>query len=276
MEDDYDPDNFTYTYYYNLTTCYNTSDLECHLGPIRDPLSTVIPMTVVYSLILMTGVIGNICTCIVISRNRYMHTATNYYLFSLAVSDLLLLVLGLPHEIYQLWYKYPYIFGEAVCILRGLTSEMCTNASILTITAFTVERYMAICHPFKAQVMSTLPRAFKSILCIWCAAALCAMPTALQLGVANELDARGQPIPNTASCQLVRPVPHMFEISTCLFYVLPLMIISVLYILIGVRLRRVSIGNHTDSINDGNHISKQKISSRKAVIKMLGKVYFYS
>lgn len=32
-----------------------------------------------------------------------MHTATNYYLFSLAVSDLLLLVLGIPQELFSLW-----------------------------------------------------------------------------------------------------------------------------------------------------------------------------
>ena len=79
---------------YNFTGCHNTSMAMCLLGHPRDPLTTVIPMTLVYTFILATGVIGNICTCIVIYSNRYMHTATNYYLFSLAVSDLLLLVLG--------------------------------------------------------------------------------------------------------------------------------------------------------------------------------------
>uniref|UniRef100_T1HL76 G_PROTEIN_RECEP_F1_2 domain-containing protein n=1 Tax=Rhodnius prolixus TaxID=13249 RepID=T1HL76_RHOPR len=68
-----------------------------------DPLYIVIPMTVLYSLIFLTGVIGNVSTCIVIARNRHMHTATNYYLFSLAISDLLLLISGLPQEMYQLW-----------------------------------------------------------------------------------------------------------------------------------------------------------------------------
>lgn len=82
------------THVSNSTECQNLSVAVCQLGPPRDPLSTVIPMTLVYSVILTTGVTGNICTCIVIYRNRYMHTATNYYLFSLAVSDLLLLVLG--------------------------------------------------------------------------------------------------------------------------------------------------------------------------------------
>lgn len=63
--------------------------------PVRDSLYIVIPLTIVYSIIFLTGMLGNIITCVVISRNKSMHTATNYYLFSLAVSDLLLLLSGL-------------------------------------------------------------------------------------------------------------------------------------------------------------------------------------
>lgn len=73
------------------------------LGPKRDPLYIVIPITVMYLVIFVTGVIGNISTCIVISRNKSMHTATNYYLFSLAMSDLLLLLAGLPQEMWSIW-----------------------------------------------------------------------------------------------------------------------------------------------------------------------------
>ena len=54
----------------------------------------LILVTVIYVIIFITGVLGNVVTCIVIARNKGMHTAVNYYLFSLAVSDLLLLVSG--------------------------------------------------------------------------------------------------------------------------------------------------------------------------------------
>lgn len=74
-------------------------------GPKRDPLPVVVPVTLIYTLIFATGIVGNVSTCIVIARNKYMHTATNYYLFSLAVSDLLLLLSGLPQEIYQTWSR---------------------------------------------------------------------------------------------------------------------------------------------------------------------------
>lgn len=54
----------------------------------------LIMLTVIYVIIFITGVLGNVVTCIVIARNKGMHTAVNYYLFSLAVSDLLLLISG--------------------------------------------------------------------------------------------------------------------------------------------------------------------------------------
>lgn len=51
-------------------------------------------VTIFFLGILVTGVLGNVLICVVIIRNSVMHTATNYYLFSLAVSDLLFLILG--------------------------------------------------------------------------------------------------------------------------------------------------------------------------------------
>lgn len=69
----------------------------------RDSLFLVIPITLIYVLIFITGCIGNISTCIVIARNKSMYSATNYYLFSLAVSDFMLLISGVPMELYHIW-----------------------------------------------------------------------------------------------------------------------------------------------------------------------------
>ena len=75
----------------------NISDselLEAKLGIRYRSLGELILLNIVYITIFITGVVGNICTCIVICKNRYMHTATNYYLISLAISDVLTLILG--------------------------------------------------------------------------------------------------------------------------------------------------------------------------------------
>jgi len=63
-------------------------------GPKHLPLNVVLPISIVYIIIFVTGVVGNIAVCVVIVRNVSLHTATNYYLFSLAFSDLMLLLLG--------------------------------------------------------------------------------------------------------------------------------------------------------------------------------------
>jgi hypothetical protein len=137
-----------------LTSFVTSANVTSSWGPKRDPLYIVVPITVIYAVILLTGLVGNVSTCVVIARNKHMHTATNYYLFSLAVSDLLLLVSGLPQEMYYNWSRYPYVFGEAFCVLQGFAAETSANATVLTITAFTIERYVAICHPFQSHTLS--------------------------------------------------------------------------------------------------------------------------
>ncbi|XP_050099601.1 pyrokinin-1 receptor isoform X2 [Anopheles aquasalis] len=202
---------------------------ELH-GPKRDPLYVVIPITIVYLLIFVIGVVGNISTCIVIAKNKSMHTATNYYLFSLAVSDFVLLISGVPQEIYFIWSKYPYVFGEVFCVLRGIAAETSANATVLTITAFTVERYVAICHPFLSHTLSKLSRAVRIIVVIWVIAVVSAVPQALQFGITNQA--------GIDQCVVKRIIiAHSFELSTFLFFFAPMTLITVLYALIGLKLR---------------------------------------
>lgn len=242
------------------------------LGPKRDSLVIVIPMTIIYVIIFLTGVIGNVSTCIVIARNKSMHTATNYYLFSLAVSDLLLLVTGLPQEMYSIWSRYPYVFGEAFCILRGLASETSANATVLTITAFTVERYVAICHPFLSHTMSKLSRAVKLILVVWLVAFSFAVPQALQFGIVHS---------STVECTFKKIIiQHSFELSTFLFFVAPMTLITVLYALIGLRLRTSNMmkrapGQSIRCTSDNANSTRRSCrhhhgQSSRRVLKMLG------
>nr|XP_027204166.1 trissin receptor-like [Dermatophagoides pteronyssinus] len=234
-------DNNNYNYNINKMNETDHELLELLLGPVRDPLGTVVPMSILYIVLLTTGTIGNVCTCIVIAHNRYMHTATNFYLFSLAISDLLLLILGLPQELFLLWQKYPYIFGEFFCVVRGLSSETSTNASILTITAFTVERYVAICHPLKSHTMSQLPRAIKTILVIWAVSAICALPVAWQFGIIFMINKTSTLRNISRQCGMkVIYMQYGFETSAIVFFLVPITLITILYVLIGINLRRSS------------------------------------
>lgn len=251
---------------YDLDYMQNLSDIY---GPTRDPLYVVIPITCIYMLIFISGVVGNISTCIVISKNRSMHTATNYYLFSLAVSDFLLLLAGVPQEIYSIWSKYPYVFGEVFCVVRGLAAETAANATVLTITAFTVERYVAICYPFLSHTMSKLSRAVRLIILVWLISVAMAVPQALQFGVVTEngLD----------QCSVKRVIiEHSFEVSTFAFFIIPMSLITVLYVLIGLKLRTSSLmprSNGSALPRRAPHASSLRSQTNKGtrrVLKMLG------
>ncbi|VVC89936.1 unnamed protein product, partial [Leptidea sinapis] len=238
-------------------------------GPQRDSLYIVIPITIIYSLIFITGLFGNIFTCIIIIRNQNMHTATNYYLFSLAISDLLLLVSGMPQEIYSIWSKWPYVFGHTFCLIRGLAAETSTNASVLTITLFTIERYLAICHPFVSHKMSKLNRAIKHVILLWIASFGLALPQALQFGI--------RVYKGVTMCLQTRVIiEHSFELSTFFFFFAPMIVITVLYSLIGLRLNKSNVTKENlmaqkEMIKIKTHKIQRKNStqSTKRVVKML-------
>lgn len=269
--------NTTKNSYFSSTQIIAEINVERLIGPRRDSLYIVLPITIIYLSIFLTGIIGNVSTCIVISRNKSMHTATNYYLFSLAISDLLLLIAGLPVEIYSVWSKYPYIFGEYFCILRGLFAECSTYASVLTITAFTVERYFAICHPFLSHTMSKLSRAIKLILIIWCIALTFSIPQALQFGIVQHQKIH----PDFIICTLKTIfIKHSFELSTLLFFIIPMTVITVLYIMIGLKLRKSNIMKNNNvrsqrggSNNQFHKENKYRGRSSRRVLKMLGKYF---
>ena len=68
--------------------------IEQRLGARHLPLTTIVPISAVYACIFVVGVLGNMSTCLVIMKNKYMQTPTNVYLANLAVSDLLTHLVG--------------------------------------------------------------------------------------------------------------------------------------------------------------------------------------
>lgn len=88
----------------------------------------------------------------------------------------LFLCAGLPPELYTILEAYPWRFGEAYCLFKTFLTEMTSSASILTITAFTVERYLAICHSLRAQATSGLSRAVRVVVVVWVTACITAIP----------------------------------------------------------------------------------------------------
>lgn len=255
--------------------CLNEQDyLARHLGPPRSPV--FIPVCVTYLAIFLVGVLGNSLTCTVILRHRVMQTPTNYYLLSLAASDLLVLLLGMPLELYEMWQNYPFLLGEGGCYFKIFLFETVCFASILNVTALSVERYVAVVHPLKVKHMTTRAHVKRVIFMVWVLSMLCAVPNTSLHGIMMLPPMFGRQFPRSAICNVIQPI-WMYNliilISTLAFFLLPMLIISVLYLLIGLQLQRERMVNVVETSFGPESLSrsqKEKLSKRNLqVTKML-------
>ncbi|TFK09547.1 Neuromedin-U receptor 2 [Platysternon megacephalum] len=222
-------------------------------GPKRSHL--FLPMTLVYVLIFVVGVMGNLLVCLVILKHRNMKTPTNYYLFSLAISDLLVLLFGMPLEVYEMWSNYPFLFGPVGCYFKTALFEMVCFASILSMTTLSVERYIAILHPFRAKLDSTRKRALRIIIVLWILSVLFSLPNTSTHGIMLQYFPNGTLVPGSATCTVVTPMwiyNCIIQVTSFLFYVLPMAVISVLYSLMGLK----SEVNFVESMADSRGKSK--------------------
>ncbi|XP_037403528.1 neuromedin-U receptor 1-like isoform X2 [Pygocentrus nattereri] len=245
-----------------------------HLGHRRSLL--FMPMCIVYLLIFVVGVVGNGLTCVVIARHRVMRTPTNFYLFSLAMSDLLVLVLGLPLELYELWSNYPFLLGTGGCYFKTCLFETVCLASVLNVTCLSAERYVAVIYPLRAKHVVTRAHAKRVILALWLASFICALPNTSLHGILLLPPRFGQTFPDSAVCGLVRPAwiyNLLVQVTALLFFVLPMLTISLLYLLIGLQLRRERLTVNIKAWPEQNKIyiaqSVQQRARHRQVTKML-------
>jgi len=255
--------------------------IRASLGNSHLPWRSLIPMTAVYTIFVIFGILGNVATCLVIIKNEYMKTATNIYLLNLALTDIATLLIALPMEVFQMWHQYPWTLGEFACDAKIVITEAITYASILTIVAFTTERYQAICKPNAKKFKGKQKRrhtASRLIIIIWITSLITALPWSYFTKV-NYLQFKGKILLNSAWCS----VPfdentgslYMTLACTLVFFILPIIIVTILYIRIArsfsqkkrkVVLKRDSITTLSEDIEKYH---KMYTHGRKVVIRML-------
>ncbi|KAL0962613.1 hypothetical protein UPYG_G00342650 [Umbra pygmaea] len=177
------------------------------------------------------GIVGNGMVILVVLTTKHMRTPTNCYLVSLAVADLIVLTAaGLPNitdSIFGSW-----VYGHSGCVGITYLQYLGINASSCSITAFTIERYIAICHPIKAQFLCTLSRAKKIILFVWVFTLLYSVMWFYLSDIKEEVYDNGVTIVTCSykvSRQLYLPI---YFLDFSMFFVVPLLLASILYGLI--------------------------------------------
>lgn len=252
---------------------YTEVNLVEILGPKQSPF--FLPVTSIYLFIFLVGLTGNLLTCTVIARHKKMRNPTNLYLLSLALSDLLVLLFGMPLEIYELWQNYPFPFGESGCYFKTFLFETVCFASILNVTALSVERYIAVLHPLKTRYLSTKQHVKRVIAIIWVVSMICAIPNTSLHGIFYL----PQRMEESAICTVLKPIwiyNMIMQITTVCFFFVPMMVIGVLYLVMGLHLgreRQLSGRNLEDNCGNNIHVKIPGNGPKTQVNKMLCELY---
>ncbi|GJQ87438.1 GPRGHP2 [Trypoxylus dichotomus] len=169
----------------------------------------------------------------------------------LATSDLLIITTEISCQTLEDFI--PGDFAGKFQTIYYYLIEIGKYATLLTVTAFSVERYLAICHPLKHYKVVEVSRTVRIVVTIWCSSLVLAFPHFLK---SRHLFAEDDFVAVTLPYWL-----HM-EIYALVVYFCLVIITAILYVLIGIRLARTS----SDKMMNSTHMVNQKRITKILVI----------
>ncbi|XP_061902640.1 histamine receptor H2b [Entelurus aequoreus] len=199
-------------------------------------ISTALHWLVLVSFIILT-IGGNVLVCLAVGLSRRLWRIANCFVVSLAVTDLLMGLLVLPFSATLELRGGKWPLGGTMCNIYISLDVMLCAASILSLLAISVDRYLAISAPLSYLSRITAPRVTVALVAIW-ALSLAVSFVSIHLGW-NTADYRVQHLDWHASeedkegryCQFEWNNNYIIFYVLCSFY-LPMLIICGMYLCI--------------------------------------------
>ncbi|XP_072028413.1 kappa-type opioid receptor-like [Amphiura filiformis] len=153
-DDELFPDNYTSEFTQYLNNSYDeyySSYPGGYLSMTTD--MKWLPHTL-FTMVFVLGIPANALVIFVLLRNGALRITTNMYLFNLAVTDFLFLVLQVPAKI-GVYMITPgdmsWKLGLGMCKFSIYVVYVNMAVSIITLTALAVNRYCAVMHPISSR-----------------------------------------------------------------------------------------------------------------------------
>ncbi|XP_001368100.3 neuromedin-K receptor [Monodelphis domestica] len=221
------------------------------------PSWRIVLWSLAYGVVVAVAVFGNLIVIWIILAHKRMRTVTNYFLVNLAFSDASMAAFNtLINFIYALhseWY-----FGANYCRFHNFFPITAVFASIYSMTAIAVDRYMAIIDPLKPRLSATATKVV--IGSIWILAFLLAFPQCLY--------SKTKVMPGRTLCYVQWPegskqnfTYHIIVII--LVYCFPLLVMGITYTIVGITLWGGEIPGDT---SDKYH---EQLKAKRKVVKMM-------
>ena len=148
-------------------------------------------LTVAFSVIVLTSLLGNGLVCLVVLRFRGMRAPINYLLVNLAVSDIMVALSITPQYVIKWAFHHPNgTVGDYMCMF--FTGEnfiwVGQAASTFSLVTIAVERYLAVVRPLSDRSRLTTRRLLAIITSGWIYAFLFDLPLFFVVRHKNGVD----------------------------------------------------------------------------------------
>lgn len=153
------------TGYANLSTLSSYNGTEFEESVFTRVLSRILT-PLVFCLITVIGLAGNLMVIYIITTRRKMRTLTNMMLLNLAVADVCFLVTCPPFTALH-FASVTWPFGLLTCRLMLCATNVTVYVTVYTLVLICVVRYMAIVHPSSTDQYRTRNKIAVVMVLIW-------------------------------------------------------------------------------------------------------------
>ncbi|XP_056626752.1 pyroglutamylated RF-amide peptide receptor [Triplophysa dalaica] len=235
------------------------------------PAGAKTTFVVMYVIIFVLALVGNSLVVYIVVRKGASQTATNVFICSLAVSDLLITFFCIPFTLLQN-ISSEWLGGVLVCKTVPFVQTTAIVTGILTMTCIAVERYQGIVYPLKMKREYTPKRAYKLLGLVWMAAVMVGSPMLFVQQLEVKYDFLYD-LHHVCCQERWRSLQHRQIYTTFMMvalFLLPLAAMLFLYSRIGVELWiRKRVGD-SSVLNAMNHREINKITKKKKrAVKMM-------
>ncbi|KAG7282898.1 hypothetical protein CRUP_018398 [Coryphaenoides rupestris] len=144
---------------------------------IRDTFKYV--NTAVSLLVFITGIVGNAALLKIIHGNKAMHSGPNVLIASLAVGDLVHIVIDIPINAYRVMMAEDWPFGVVLCKAVPFIQKTSVGVTALSLCALSVDRYRAVVPWNRIKSIGVSVWTVVEITVIWVLSTALAVPEAV-------------------------------------------------------------------------------------------------
>lgn len=223
-----------------VTDIFNASDD----GRVRVPdgVQNWPALAIVIIIILTIG--GNILVIMAVKMEKKLHNATNYFLMSLAIADLLVGLFVMPTSLLAILYDYVWPLPRPLCPVWISLDVLFSTASIMHLCAISLDRYVAVRNPVEHSRFNSRTKAIMKIAIVWAISIGVSVPIPV-IGLRDE----SKVFAHNTTCVLNDP--NFVLIGSFVAFFIPLTIMVITYLLTIYVLRRQALmllRGHTEEL----------------------------